>query len=51
MLLLHFQSFIPFFSDAEKILSSNVGFPINPSGFISTTACKEVLAITGTANR
>jgi hypothetical protein len=51
MLPLHFQSFIPFLSDAEQMPSSNVGFPINPSGSISTTTCKEVLAIPGKANR
>jgi hypothetical protein len=33
------------------MLSSNVGIPVNPSGFISIMACKEVLAITGAANR
>jgi hypothetical protein len=51
MLPLQFQSLIRFLSDAEQMLSSNVGFPINRSGFISITAMQRVLAIIGTANR
>jgi hypothetical protein len=52
MLPLRFQSFIPVLSDAdEQSLSSNVGFPISLLGFISITACNDVLANPGTANR
>jgi hypothetical protein len=50
MLPLCFQSFIPFLSDAEQLLSSKVGFPISLLGFISITAREEVLANAGMAN-
>jgi hypothetical protein len=51
MLPLRIQSFIPVLSNAEQLLSSNVGFPISQLDFISITAREELLANAGMANR